>query len=334
MAFLRIFLAACFAVGAATPAGAGPRLDTILKRGNLICGVAQNEPGMAKIDARGQATGFEADLCRAVAAALFGQPKVIFRATPTLQAFLADNDVDLVLRGLSWTFGRETANTNLRFGPTYFYDGQSFLTRADSGIRTLPQLAGKTVCVSSDAFADFYPALERLAVTRKIVLSTRRVQTRAEAELQFFARYCDAMTADTSELASAIIGRPAKPEGYRILGEQITKEPLSPLLRKGDDQFFDVVRWTLFALIDAEELGLTARNVAAAKTSADPDVKAFLTANPPAPGLPKGWSAFVVRTGGNYGEIFDRNLGRLSGVPRGPNGLPREGGLLSAPPLR
>jgi general L-amino acid transport system substrate-binding protein len=318
-----------------TSAEAGARLDAIKARGTLNCGVATNEPGMALRDAKGSYTGFEADLCRAVAIAIFGAPKTTFKPVTTLQDFLASDEIDIVFRGLTWTYARETAS-NIRFGPVYLHDGQTFLVRGSAPVQRLQDLAGRSICVSSDRYADFYPPLERAFRAHGIALNAQRLHTRAEAEQAFFAGKCDAVTADASELAVAVNAKRAAPGAYRILQEQITQEPLAPLLRKGDDQFFDIARWAVMAPVAAEGLGITRANLDTRRLSTDPDIRAFFAPPPPGSPLAPGWTAALIGSIGNYGEIFVRHLGTGSpaGLPRGLNRLPAQGGILYAPPLR
>lgn len=323
-------------IATASPAAAGPRLDAIKARGVLNCGVAAAEPGMSRAGANGQYVGFEADLCRSVAIAIFGTAKIAFKPVATLQNFLRGDDIDIVFRGLTWSFQRE-AGGPIRFGPIYMHDGQTFLVRADSGIRTIQALSRRRICLSTDMFADFLPPLQRHFARANLVLNARSVQTRAESERLFFAGECDAVTADASELASAVIANGGAPGTYLILTEQITKEPLAPLLRKGDDQFFDSVRWSLGALIAAEELGITAKNVDTARTNiADADIHAFFAAPPAGAGLAPNWTQAIIKQLGNYGEIFERHLGAASParLTRGQNHLWNQGGLLFAPPVR
>lgn len=330
---MRLLLTLAWLLCLASPAEAGARLEAIKARGHLVCGVAPNAPGLSAKDAKGAYAGFEPDLCRAIAIAIFGAPKVQFRDASTARAFLEDEGVDVVLRGLSWSFARE-ANSALRFGPIYLHDGQTFLVRADLRVKTLAALSGKTVCVARETFADFLPPLQRAFAAKALVLKTSIADTRAEAAALFFSGGCDAFTADATELAEALIAERAAPGRYAILSDEITKEPLAPLLRKGDDQFFDIVRWAIFALIDAEELGLSSKTLDAKREAADPDVAAFLAAA--SPGFAPGWTASLVRTLGNYGEIFERHLGAASParLGRGVNRPWTRGGLLYAPPLR
>lgn len=329
--FKRLVIA--FLCLSAFPASAGPRLDAIKARGVLNCGVAVAEPGMSRAD-RGNYTGFEPDLCRAVAIAIFGTPKIAFKPVTTVQTFLQSNDIDIVFRGLTSSFRRE-AGTDIRFGPIYLYDGQTFLVRSN-GARTIAQLSRRPICVSSDMFADFMPALQRYFHARNLVLNAKSVQTRAEAERLFFAGSCDAVTADASELASAVIAHGGGPGAFSIFTDQITKEPLAPLLRKGDDQFFDIVRWSLYALVAAEELGISRSSADSARAAADPDIQAFFALPPASSGLAPSWSHAIVKQLGNYGELFERHLGAgtAARLPRGMNRLGTQGGLLYAPPVR
>jgi general L-amino acid transport system substrate-binding protein len=277
-------------------------------------------------------------MCRAIAAAIFGDAaKLRFKPIDTLANFTSDRDIDVVLRGLTWTSGRELPG-DLRFGPIVLYDGQGFLVPKTLNITTPDALSGKTICTSLDGgFTDFLRGLKVYFDNRRLVLKTRVLDRRATAAEALFAGQCDAMSADASELAEALIDKTPHPEDFAILPQQITKEPLAPLLRKGDEQFFDAVRWAIFALIDAEELGVTATNLERMRASSDPDIKYFLAAAPKGtPGLALGWTQAIVKAVGNYGEIFDRNLGESSKAkwPRGLSRLWTQGGVLYAPPIR
>jgi general L-amino acid transport system substrate-binding protein len=332
---IRIASGALLALFAAGAAFAGERLDAIKARGTLVCGVGANSPGFSRVDGRGRWSGFDIDLCRAVAAAIFGNAdKVQFKPIDTLANFLTDASIDFVLRGLTWTFGRE-ARGNLRFGPIVMYDGETFLVKKSANIRDIAQLSGKTICVSQDA--EFLPNLRYYFRTHNFTLKAVITEKRDNSADAFFAGRCEAMTADASELVEAVIGKAPQPDDYAILPAQITKEPLSPLLRKGDDRFFDVLRWAIFALIDAEELGIDSGNVDRMRASDDPDVKKFFSSAPAgAEGLVPDWSYAILKAIGNYGEIYERHLG--SGSPakldRGLNRLWTKGGLMYGPPVR
>ena len=316
-------------------AQAGERLDAIKSRGFLTCGVGANVPGFSQRDAGGAWHGFDVDLCRAIAAGIFGDAtKIRFKPIDTLVNFVADRDIDVVLRGLTSTSGREISGA-LRFGPIILYDGQGFLVPKKLGVSSPEQLSGKSICVSTDAA--FLTNVRTYFRNRNLTLKAVIKDRRAQATDAFFGGECDAMTADASELAEAVIDKAPNTDDYMILPQQITKEPLAPLLRKGDDQLYDAVRWAIFALIDAEELGINAGNLDRMRASGDPDVKSFFA---PAPqgtaGLSQNWTVAVVKAAGNYGEIFDRNLGAKarSKLPRGLSRLWTAGGVLYAPPIR
>ena len=324
--------AATLVAGAAE---AGERLDSIRQKGFLTCGVGADVPGFSQRSPDGRWAGFDVDLCKAVGAAIFGTPgKVEFRPIDTLQTFLREPEIDLVLRGLTWTSGRETQGM-LRFGPITLYDGQAFLVPKRLNIRKPEDLSGRSVCVSTDAA--FIAGLRNYFREHRLTLKAVIKDRRADSEAALFAGQCDAMTADASELAEALIGRADRPQDYLILPQQISKEPLAPLLRKGDDELFDAVRWAIFALIDAEELGITAANVSATQSREDPDGKAFFAATTTRDHeLAPGWAAAAVRVGGNYGEIFARNIGANSKarLERGLSNSWVAGGLMYAPPIR
>jgi general L-amino acid transport system substrate-binding protein len=316
-------------------AAAGERLDAIKQRGFLTCGVGANVPGFSQRDESGAWRGFDVDICKAIAAAIFGDAaKARLKPIDTLANFAADREIDLVLRGLTWTSGRETPG-GLRFGPIILYDGQGFLVPKKLAAGSPDALSGKTICVSTDAA--FLTGLRVYFAAHRLTLKAVVKDRRAQAEDAFFKGECEAMTADQSELAEAVIGKAPHPEDYVILSQQITKEPLAPLLRKGDEQFFDSVRWAIFALINAEELGVSTANLERMRMSQDPDLRFFFA--PPAmgtPGLNRAWTQAIVKAVGNYGEIYDRNLGAMSRakLPRGLSRLWKEGGVLYAPPIR
>jgi general L-amino acid transport system substrate-binding protein len=334
MSFLRNFTVflACFAASSAI---AGPRLDAIKARGALSCGAAEAEPGMSMRDAGGNYAGFEPDICRAVASAIFGAPNVAFSPTVTLNAFLQSDDVDLVIRGLTHSFRRDVGGS-VHFGPTILQNGQTFLTRAELGAETFADLSGKTICVSSDVYADFYPPLRRYFDSHGLVFDGVGTQTRTESEELFFAGECDAVTADYAELASAIIKHADDPTDFTVLAGHIEEEPLAPLLRKGDDEFDAIVAWSIYALINAEALGIDSTNVEDMRTATEAHIAAFFQPPPANSGFDPEWSYAIIRSVGNYGEIFARHLGApdAANLPRGPNRLWLDGGLLYAPPIR
>jgi general L-amino acid transport system substrate-binding protein len=319
----------------ASAADAGARLDAIRARGALTCGLGDNVAGFSRHDGGKNWSGFDVDLCRAMAAAILGDPaKAAFKPIDVLPRFLQSPDIDVVLRGLTWTFGRE-ARSEVRFGPIVLYDGQTFLVPKRLNIQTPDQLSGKLVCVSTDV--EFVPQLQAYFRARNLTLRTLLKPLRPQAEDAFFAGECDAMAADASELAEAVIAKAPQPDDFAILPQQITKEPLAPFMRNDDAQFFDAVRWTIFALINAEELGITQANVDQMRASDNIEVRRFFA--PPPPGvtsLVPAWTYTIVKSVGNYGEIYERHLGSGSRakLARGMNRLWRDGGLMYAPPNR
>jgi general L-amino acid transport system substrate-binding protein len=329
--FFVAVLAAVASAAIASKGWAGTTLDAVRARGHLTCGIAGDQPGLSRIDASGSVTGFEADICRAVAAAILGTgERVEFRKLGTIRDFLGASDVDLVVHGLTWTFARET-ELGVRFGPVTLYDGQALLVRG--GATSLDDVAGHRVCARTSP-GEIIRNLQRTFAGRSIALDVHAHTTRAAAEDAFFGGGCDVLSADASELAAALLTRSHVADEFAVLPERLSKEPLAPLMRRGDDDFFDVVRWTVFALIDAEELGITGRTADASRD--DPRRRDFRAAASERLGLRAGWTLDVVRAVGNYGEVYDRNLGRDSAahMPRGANDLWRNGGLMYAPPIR
>jgi general L-amino acid transport system substrate-binding protein len=328
---LALLLAALTSAAAAEPS----RLDRIRERGHLVCGIKTGIPGFAMLDTRGRHTGFEIDLCRALATAIFGDPqRVEFATAQSVDVFLAEDRIDVVMRRLTWELTREAGRPML-FGPVLFYDGQGFLIRPGATIGDVAQLSGQPVCVP-EQFA-FAPTIERYFGTHGLMLRRVLSPTFAEAEAAFLAGRCVALTADVTEL----VGTRLKPggAGAKILDEEISKEPLAPMLRDGDPGFFKLVRWSMLALVEAEELGVTAANADRQSTSPDERVRRLLGSDPgngKALGLPEDWALRMLRAVGNYAEIYERNLGASSGLAldRGLNRLWNEGGLLYAPPLR
>jgi general L-amino acid transport system substrate-binding protein len=311
------------------------RLQRVRARGFLVCGVSAGVAGFATVDAQGRYNGFDVDICRAVSAAIFGSDqKVRFVETATLEQVVASNDVDIVSRRLTWSLRRE--GLGLLFGPVMFYDGQGFLVPRQGPIRSVRQLSNQPICVVPGGENEFnlstYFKLNNL-VLKKVLL---RSLEQAAAELS--ARHCAAFSADISELGSV---RSTMRDGkqFDILPEQISKEPLAQVVRQGDDQFFNLLRWTVFAMIGAEELGVTSANVDEMTKSSDPDIKRLLgviAGNGQSLGLDEKWAYYVIKAVGNYGEAFERNVGARSaiGLERGLNRLSTDGGLMYAPSLR
>lgn len=322
----------------ASAAVASPTLAKVRQRGVLRCGVNADQPGFSTRDLGGQWLGLDVDVCRAVAAAALGDAaKVDFVPVPPgerFQALLA-GDIDILSRESSRTLSRE--GMGLLFAPTVFFDGQGFMVARTSGVRGVRDLDGATICVQAGStteanLADYFRA-KGLRYTP--VVSDDEDKLVAD----FFAGRCRAFSNDAAALAAARAAQAPDAADYTILGELISKEPLAPAVRQGDDRWYLIVSWTVSALIEAEEQGLTSANVAANRQSAVPAVRRLLGQDPGlgAPlGLDDRWADRVIAQVGNYGEVFDRALGRNSAfrLDRGLNALWTRGGLLYAMPVR
>ncbi len=321
---------------AASPAIAGSRVDRIRARGYLTCGISAEVTGFARLGPDGRAQGFEPDLCRAIAAAILGPPGAVrFVEAKHVGRFVAVGEPDVVARRLTVTLRRDRL-PGVVFGPVVFYDGAALLVRAAAGIAGAHALAGRPICVAAQSEA--VAGLTRLFVTGGWTLRLAPAASDGAAREEFIRGGCDALAADLSELAALRANYRGRQE-LTLLGELLTKEPLALLLHRDDPEFVSVVRWTFYALVAAEELGVTRANVASSAATADPDVRRLLgvdAGNGAALGLDERWAANAIATVGNYGEIFERHLG--SGSPlmlaRGPNALWRFGGLMYALPLR
>ena len=317
---------------------AAATLEEVRARGALRCGIHTGMAGFAALDRDGQWRGFDVDYCRAIAAAIFDDPTaVVFVPLAASERFAAlrDGTVEVLSRTTAWTMARETT-LGLNFAGTNFYDGQAFLVSRSLGIASLLELSGASICVQRStpaeaALGDYFAASH---MQYRSVAFDRSDQALAAYD----SGQCLALTADASALHAARLGL-ANPSAHAILPEIISKEPLSLVVREGDERWFDVVRWVHFALLDAEELGVTTSNVRSLLSSENQDVQRLLGVEGgfgQALGLTPDWAYRVVRAVGNYGEIFDRNLGPGSplGMARGLNALWTEGGLQYAPPIR
>jgi general L-amino acid transport system substrate-binding protein len=336
---MRIFTALVILCLTSTPALAGPRLDLIRKRGYLICGVEPAVAGFAEVDPQGRYRGFDVDVCRAVAAAIFGTAeKTRFIQISNVADFLKNDQIDVVSRRLTWELQREGSRPIL-FGPITFYDGQGFLVTSRVNAKSSQALADIPLCVAGGTNFEFTVGSHfqsRQLALKKIVLESA-MDFGAIATALSSGR-CQAYTADVSELG-AIRARLPRPAEYEILPEQISREPLAPLVRQDDPQFFVILRWTIAALINAEELGVTLANLDAMRKSENVDVQRLLgvvPGNGKALGLSESWAYDAIKAVGNYGEMFDKNIGRGSSLKldRGLNRLAKDGGLMYAPPLR
>jgi general L-amino acid transport system substrate-binding protein len=334
-------LAAAFAAAvtaAAIPAKAGPRLDAIKARGQLVCGVNTGLAGFSLADSAGRWTGLDVDACKAVAAVVLGDAnKIRYVPLNTQQRFTAlqTGEIDILSRNTTWTLSRDT-QLGLNFAATLYYDGQGFMVPKKLGVKSAKELDGAAVCVQPGTttelnLADYFRA-------NNMKFKPVVIENLQEVNAAFFAGRCDVLTTDASGLA-AILSRDAPNKGndHMILPELISKEPLGPAVAQGDEQLIDIVRWTMFALLEAEEYGITQANVEKlAKDTTNPIVARILGKTPgmgKALGLSEDWVVQAVKAVGNYGEMWERNIKPL-GLPRGLNNLWNKGGLMYAPPIR
>jgi general L-amino acid transport system substrate-binding protein len=313
-------------------------LKAVMERGTLNCGVGQGLLGFSSMDDKNVWSGFDVDICRAVAAAIFGDPtKVAFTPLDAATRFsaLQSGKVDLLSRNSTWTMSRESS-LGLLFAGVAYYDGQGFLLRRDAKIDTALQLGGKTVCTQTGTttelnLADYFRAND-------MPLKVLTLATAEESRQAYDERKCDVLTSDVSQLYAERLKLSA-PDSHIILPEVISKEPLGPAVRQGDDQWFNLVKWTLYSLINAEELGVKQAIIDESVKSSNPNVKRLLGAEGEFGaqlGLANDWAARAVRAVGNYGEIYERNIGTQSklSIPRGLNALWTQGGIQYAPPVR
>ncbi len=313
-------------------------LEKVKKRGIVNCGTTQGIAGFSTPNSKGEWTGIEVDICRAVAAAVLGSSKKVRFIPLSAQArftALQSGEIDILSRVTTWSLSRDTS-LGLNFGPTVFYDGQGFMVRKKDKISKIAQLNGATICTQQGTTSELN--LSDYFRAKRLKMKTVVFESNDEVTQAFFKGRCDAFTNDASGLV-AERSKTKNPGDYIILPEIISKEPLGPAVRHGDDQWFDIVKWTVFALITAEELGLTSENIDTFKKTKDPNIKRFVgktKGNGKSLGLDEKWSYNIVKMVGNYAQIFERNIGSESPLklPRGLNGLWNKGGLMYAPPMR
>jgi general L-amino acid transport system substrate-binding protein len=325
-------------VAVAAQAAAAQTLDAIRDRGKLICGINPDLPGFAARDQEGAWRGFDVDFCRAVAAAIFNDAdKVEFKALSNADRLTAlkNGDIDLLSRNTTWTMARETA-LGINFAAVTYYDGQGFLVRSNLKVESALELGGKSICVQTGTtteanLGDYFRG-------NKLTYRVNAFPSADEALAAYNEGRCDAFTTDTSALFAERL-KLAKPDEHVILPDIISKEPLSPAVRQGDDRWFKVVQWTHFVMLNAEELGVTSKTIEQAMTSDNPEVRRLVGLDGSAGteiGLTNDWAARIIRLVGNYDEVFERNVGAGSklGIPRGINQLWTHGGIQYAPPIR
>ena len=312
------------------------RLSVVRERGNLVCGVSGELPGFSAVDNNGEYSGIDVDVCRAVASALFNDPnQVEFRDLTTQERFTAvqSGEVDILSRNTTWTISRDTS-VGMEFAPTIFYDGQGLLVTKASKVEKLEDLGGKSVCALAQT------THEKNIADRMRKLGVDYSPVVFEDNESLYAAYeqgrCEATTSDRSQL----IVRHAqmnKPDDHQVLEMVLSKEPLGPVTANGDSQWFDVVKWVTYAMIQAEELGITSENVDSFAETKDPQIRRFLGLEGSLGedmGLPNDFAKQVVKNVGNYGEVYERNIGEPFKLDRGLNALWADGGLLYSPPFR
>ncbi len=324
----------------AAPAHAGKTLDSIKARGQVVCGVNVGLPGFSAADSNGKWTGLDADTCRAIAAATLGDAeKVKFLPLNTQQRFTAlqSGEIDVLTRNSTFTMSRD-ASLGLEQTVVTYYDGQGFLVPVKSKIKSAKQLKGQTVCVQAGTTSE--KNLSDYSKTQGLNIKPVVFEQLETAENAYFNGRCIAYTTDASALASIRVKGAKNPADHVVLSDVISKEPLGPMVRRGDDEWFTIVKWVIYGLIESEEYGITQANVDSLKaSSADPVVKRILGTGEDSgklAGLSKDWMYNAIKATGNYGEIFERNLGSKSplGLPRGLNNQWAKGGLMYAMPIR
>ncbi|AFY37251.1 extracellular solute-binding protein family 3 [[Leptolyngbya] sp. PCC 7376] len=318
------------------PIGNSSKLEEVLDRKEIICGVNGQLPGFSFIDETGNYAGIDVDFCRAVAAALFDDPKAVQFKELSAQERLEvvqNEGVDLLSRNTTWTISRDTV-VGLEFGPILFYDGQGILVSQASGVQAIADLEGKSICVQSGTTTELNLAdrMRQKNITYKPV-----VFDDAEDMYQAYADgRCEGATSDRSQL---VIRRAtmADPEAHKLLSDVLSKEPLAPVVKNDDSPWFDTVKWVAYALIQAEEFGINSDNVSDFLDSKDPLVRRFLGLEGRLGedmGLSNDFALRIIKHVGNYGEIYERNLGEPFGLERGMNSLWTDDGLIYSPPFR
>ena len=339
--FSRLALGALVAVGAfsAVPAHAGKTLDAIKARGQLVCGVNTGLAGFSAADSAGNWTGLDVDICKAIAATVLNDAtKIKWVPLNAQQRFTAlqSGEIDILSRNTTFTLTRD-ASLGMHSTVVTYYDGQGFMVPAKGKIKSAKQLKGATVCVQSGTTTE--KNLTDFARANKLEIKPVVFEKVEAATGAYFAGRCQAYTTDASGLASVRNKEAKNPADHIILPELISKEPLGPMIRRGDDEFFAITKWVIYALIEAEEYGVNQANVEQMKTSTDPIIGRILGSTEDTGkllGLDKEWAYRAIKAVGNYGEIFERNAGPSSplGLPRGVNNLWNKGGIMYAPPVR
>jgi ABC-type amino acid transport/signal transduction systems, periplasmic component/domain len=331
--------ALCMGLSIGSAAHAGATLDAVRDRGHVVCGVTEDLYGFSAPDSEGRWHGIDIDVCRAVAAAVLGDAeKVRYRplnAQVRLTA-LQSGEIDILARNTTYTLTRDAAG-GMNFTVVNFYDGQGFLVPKRLGVAHARELAGATICVQTGTTNELNVA--DFARAEKIEVKTLTFEKFAEAVAAYVAGRCDAFSADASGLAVIRAQSTPNPDDHVILPDIISREPLAPAVRQSDDQWYDIVKWSQYAMIEAEARGITSVNVDAMRDSPDPAIRRILGITPglgAALGIEDAWAFTILKQVGNYGESFERNVGQGSKLklPRGLNALWTDGGLMYPMPLR
>ena len=353
-AVLSLTIAACSTTAptSTTPSGEGTtastpvgnRLATIKERGKLICGVEGTIPGFSFVDQTGKYSGLDVDICRAVAAAVFGtadniDSKIEYRNLDSTARFpaLQNGEVDMLSRNTTWTISRDSAGGNgLEFAPTTFYDGQGVMVSKASGIKNFAGLNGKSICVETGTTTELN--LASRVKEAGITINEVKFQDSNAASAAYTEGRCEAFTSDRSQLAAKRTGLP-KPDDHILLDDVLSKEPLGPVTVNNDSAWYDVVKWVTYGLFQAEEFGITQANVTEKLNDPSPDIQNFLGVQGDLGkqlGLSNDFMVQAIKAVGNYGEIFERNVGTDSPlkIDRGLNKLWTKGGLIYSPPFR
>ncbi len=319
-------------------AAAGEMLQTVMDRGNLICGINGGLPGFSNLEPDGSYSGLDVEFCQAVAASIFGDAEAVeYRQLSAQERFTAlqTGEIDVLFRNTTWTLSRDS-EVGLDFGPTIFYDGQGIMVREELGAAALEDLEGGTICVQSGTTTELNLTDQFRA--REIEFESLVFEEIDPTYNAYDEGRCDAVTSDKSQLLARRTTMQA-PEEHVILDVTLSKEPLGPAVIQGDSQWRDVINWTVFATIQAEEFGITSENIEDFMDSEDPRIRRFMGEEGELGsliGLSNDFAVNVVSNVGNYGEIYERNLGPDTpfDLARGQNSLWTEGGLLYSPPFR
>jgi general L-amino acid transport system substrate-binding protein len=331
-----LLMSAAWTQQAAAQGSGSATLDAAKGRGLVLCGLSGQVPGFSLPDSQGIMKGLDADTCRAITAAALGDVgKVKFVATTTQNRFTAlqSGEVDLLSRSTTWTLGRE-GNLGLEFAWVNYYDGTGFLVKKSAGVKSAKDMDGATICVQPGTSTEL--AINDYFRLNKMKFTPILIQDQPEIQGAFLSGRCDAYSTDASALATFRFSQGPKADDLTLLPDIISKEPLGVMVRKGDDKWFDLARWTFIAMITAEEKGITSANVDTFMTSTDPDIRRLLGLEGDmgkALGLDNKWAYNVIKQVGNLGEMWDRNITPM-GVPRGINNIWSKGGLQYAPPIR